>query len=336
MVRLEDIREIHIEPSSLCNARCPMCMRNYHGFPYNLGYQETNLTLEKIKKLVPESLIAQLNHVLVNGNFGDMVMNPETPEILNWFRQHGRGHTVDRLGLIISGFTNGGAQGRTFWQDMAATGIYLEFCIDGLEDTHHIYRQNTLYETVIKNAQIFIEAGGHANWCMTEFDHNRHQIDEARSRSESLGFEKFNLRHHGRNWGPVYNQHGQKIFELTRDTGKNYPDQIDLAFIETQGARRFLPAAPKEKPQCKSLINGWGGASMYIAADGNIDPCCFIGNFSKPGTTHVEDIHQLRAGDSVDTLEKGVKWFNQVIDTFDTPAQLDACGTYCTEKSWFR
>ena len=335
MITLDDIRELHIEASSMCNARCPMCMRNYHGFPYNLGYEETNLTLEKIKKLVPESLVAQLNHVLVNGNFGDLVMNPETPELLNWFREHGRQHTPGIQGLIISGFTNGGAQGRAFWQDMAATGIYLEFCIDGLEDTHHIYRQNTLYDTVIKNAQTFIDAGGHANWCMTEFDHNRHQIDEARRRSEALGFEKFNLRNHGRNWGPVYNQHGQKIFELTKDTGKTYPDQVDLEFIETIGARRF-PAAPKEKTRCKSLVNEWGGVSMYIAADGNIDPCCFIGNFSKPGTTHVDDIHALKSGDTVNTLEKGVKWFNRVIDTFDTPAQLDACGTYCTEKSWYQ
>jgi len=328
MVSINDIRELQIEISSLCNARCPMCMRNYHGFPHNLGYQETNLTLEKIKSIVPESVVAQLRNVLINGNFGDLVMNPETPEILSWFRDQGSPT------LTISAFTNGGAQGRDFWQAMAGTGVRIEFCIDGLEDTHHLYRQNTVYETVIKNAQTFIAAGGHANWCMTEFDHNRHQIDQARERSKALGFKKFNLRNHGRNWGPVYNQNGQKVFELKKDTGTTYPDQITEEWINQHGARK-LPAVPHDEVECKAL-HSWSPVSMYIAADGNIDPCCFIGNFSKPGTTHVEDVHVLKDGATIDTLEKGIHWFNQIIDTFNTPDQLTACNTYCTKKSWFQ
>ena len=334
MINISDIRELQIEISSLCNARCPMCMRNYHGFPYNFGYKETNLTLEKIKTIVPETVVAQLKRVLINGNLGDLVMNPETPSILAWFRQHGQKFKPGKPGLTLSASTNGGAQGRDFWQAMAATGVYLEFCIDGLEDTHHIYRQNTLYETVIKNAQIFIAAGGHANWCMTEFDHNRHQINEARERSEALGFKKFNLRHHGRDWGPVYNQHGQKIFELKKESGKTFPDQITEEWINLHGPRK-LAQAPYDEVECKAL-HIWSPVSMYIASDGNIDPCCFIGNFSKPGTTYVEDVHVLRDGATVDTLEKGVVWFNQIIDTFDTPKQLTACNTYCTKKSWYQ
>jgi sulfatase maturation enzyme AslB (radical SAM superfamily) len=311
-----------------------MCIRNYHGFPYNFGYKETNLTLEKIKKIVPESVVAQLKHVLINGNLGDLVMNPETPAILSWLQEHGRKPESGKPGLILSAFTNGGAQGRDFWQAMAATGVHLEFCIDGLEDTHHIYRQNTVFETVIKNAQTFIAAGGYANWCMTEFDHNRHQINEARERSEALGFKKFNLRHHGRDWGPVYNQHGQKIFELRNENFKTFPDQIDKEWIEKHG-RRTLSPSPNEEIKCKAL-HSWSPVSMYIAADGTLDPCCFIGNFSKHGTLSMSDIHKLKNNDTVDTLEKGVVWFNQVIDTFDTPNQLTACNTYCTKKSWYQ
>ena len=334
MINISDIRELQIEISSLCNARCPMCMRNYHGFPYNFGYKETNLTLEKIKTIVPETVVAQLKRVLINGNLGDLVMNPETPSILAWFRQHGQQYKPGKPGLTLSAFTNGGAQGREFWQSLATTGVYLEFCIDGLEDTHHIYRQNTVFETVIKNAQIFIAAGGHANWCMTEFDHNRHQIDEARERSKALGFKKFNLRNHGRDWGPVYSQNGQKLFELKKESGKTFPDQITEEWINLHGARK-LASAPYDEVKCKALYD-WSPVSMYIASDGNIDPCCFIGNFSKPGTTYVEDVHVLRDGATVDTLEKGVVWFNQIIDTFDTPKQLTACNTYCTKKSWYQ
>ncbi len=333
MVKLEDLRELQIEISSLCNARCPMCMRNYHGFPYNFGYKETNLTLEKIKTIVPETVVAQLKRVLINGNLGDLVMNPETPSILAWFRQHGQKFKPGKPGLTLSAFTNGGAQGREFWQSLAATGVFMEFCIDGLEDTHHIYRQNTVFETVIKNAQTFIAAGGNATWCMTEFDHNRHQIDEARRRSEQLGFGKFKLRNHGRNWGPVYNQNGQKVFELKKDTGTTYPDQITKEWINRHGARN-LPAVPHNEVRCKAL-HDWGPISMYIAADGTIDPCCFIGNFSKSTATYVNDVHQLQGSTEINTLEKGIDWFNRIIDTFDTGKQLTACNTYCSKKSWY-
>jgi len=77
-------------------------MRNYHGFPYNFGYKETNLTLEKIKTIVPETVVAQLKRVLINGNLGDLVMNPETPSILAWFRQHGQKFKPGKPGLTLS------------------------------------------------------------------------------------------------------------------------------------------------------------------------------------------------------------------------------------------
>ena len=333
MISIDDIREINIELSSHCNARCPLCVRNFHGFPHNSGYEETDLTLAQLKDIVPESVVSQLDHVMVNGDFGDMLMNPETPEILAWFREHGRKDSA-RSGLKIDVFTNGGARGRDFWQALGSLDLDINFCIDGLEDTHHLYRQNTLYETVIRNAGYYIAAGGRAHWCMTEFDHNRHQIDQARERSKALGFKKFNLRNHGRNWGPVYNQNGQKVFELKKDTGTTYPDQITEEWINQHGARK-LPAVPHDEVECKAL-HSWSPVSMYIASDSNIDPCCFIGNFSKPGTTHVEDVHVLKDGATIDTLEKGIHWFNQIIDTFNTPDQLTACNTYCTKKSWFQ
>ena len=52
MYKLSDIRDIHLEISSLCNARCPLCPRNFHGYPYNDGYIERNLTLDDVKKIL--------------------------------------------------------------------------------------------------------------------------------------------------------------------------------------------------------------------------------------------------------------------------------------------
>ena len=52
MYKIQDITRLHLEVSTLCNARCPQCPRNFRGYPYNDGYPETNLTLEQVLDLV--------------------------------------------------------------------------------------------------------------------------------------------------------------------------------------------------------------------------------------------------------------------------------------------
>ena len=331
MISIEDIREINIELSSRCNARCPLCIRNFHGFPHNTGYEETDLSLARLKEIVPESVVSQLDHVMVNGDYGDMLMNPETPDILAWFKQHGRkettdGHNIQR-GLIIDVFTNGGARGREFWEALGKLDLDVNFCIDGLEDTHHLYRQNTLYETVIRNAGYYMAAGGRAHWCMTEFDHNRHQIDQARERSTKLGFHRFFTRYTGRDSGPVYDQQGKKVFVLKQETANGYqlPDQITTEWVNQQD--RNPKVIPHKKITCEALTV-WP-VSVYIAADGTLDPCCLIGNYTKPNNNWDQNDLSLLRRENIDTLEKNVAWFNRVIDTFGTDGQLNVCNIYC-------
>ena len=331
MISIEDIREINIELSSRCNARCPLCIRNFHGFPHNTGYEETDLSLARLKEIVPESVVSQLDHLMVNGDYGDMLMNPETPDILAWFKQHGRkettdGHNIQR-GLIIDVFTNGGARGREFWEALGKLDLDVNFCIDGLEDTHHLYRQNTLYETVIRNAGYYMAAGGRAHWCMTEFDHNRHQIDQARERSTKLGFHRFFTRYTGRDSGPVYDQQGKKVFVLKQETANGYqlPDQITTEWVNQQD--RNPKVIPHKKITCEALTV-WP-VSVYIAADGTLDPCCLIGNYTKPNNNWDQNDLSLLRRENIDTLEKNVAWFNRVIDTFGTDGQLNVCNIYC-------
>ena len=321
MITLEDIREINIELSSRCNARCPLCIRNFHGFPHNTGYAETDLSLARLKEIVPESVVTQLDHLMVNGDYGDMLMNPETPEILAWFREHGHQN------FKIDVFTNGGARGREFWEALGSLDLDINFCIDGLEDTHHLYRQNTLYETVIRNAGYYMAAGGRAHWCMTEFDHNRHQIDQARERSTKLGFHRFFTRYTGRDSGPVYDQQGKKVFVLKQETANGYqlPDQITTDWVNQQD--RNPKVIPHKKITCEALTV-WP-VSVYIAADGTLDPCCLIGNYTKPNNNWNQNDLSLLRRENIDTLEKNVAWFNRVIDTFGTDGQLNVCNIYC-------
>ena len=184
MYKINDIKHVHLEISSKCNAACPLCPRNFYGYEYNDGYTEHNMTLIEAQKIFYSEFVSHLNKLYINGNFGDAVMNPDTVEIVRYFRSCNK-----NLDITIS--TNAGARDKIFWQQLAELNVTVIFCIDGLEDTHSLYRQNTLYSTVIKNASIFIDAGGIAVWKMINFQHNQHQQAEAKLCSQRLGFSKF-------------------------------------------------------------------------------------------------------------------------------------------------
>ena len=59
---VEDIRQVHLEISSECNATCPQCPRNLCGYPHNDGYEEHSMTVaEAHPALISFILSAQAN-----------------------------------------------------------------------------------------------------------------------------------------------------------------------------------------------------------------------------------------------------------------------------------
>ena len=51
MLKLSQIRRAHVELTTRCNARCPMCMRNYRGTDFNSGYPVCELSLDQFKQI---------------------------------------------------------------------------------------------------------------------------------------------------------------------------------------------------------------------------------------------------------------------------------------------
>jgi sulfatase maturation enzyme AslB (radical SAM superfamily) len=277
-----------------------------------LGYKENNLSLEKLQDLLSVNLVKQLDEILINGNYGDFVMNPESVDIITWLRS-----VNNDMHIHVS--TNGGAGTKEFWTALAKLDIEISFCIDGLEDTHHIYRQDTNYEQIIKNATSYITAGGRAVWTMTEFEHNSHQFKQAEALSRQLGFASFNKRSTSRNNGPIYNRKGEKIY--TMGAGTNFPDKIDEDwvndYINRQGIESYLKDT-KKHIVCDALNN----KSIYISADGVINPCCFLGLYENyPGLTH--------GMSQKTTIELAVVSFDKIKKSFDNQ-QLTACQEFCS------
>lgn len=311
MISYGQIRDVHVEISSLCNASCPWCPRTFWGYPYNGGYPEVNLTFEQTKKIFPTEFLDQLHSIRINGNFGDIVMNPDGAEIVEYFR-----HSNRSLEITIS--TNGGARDRDFWQRLALARARVVFALDGLADTHYLYRQNTVWSTVIKNAEIFIDQGGHATWQMIKFKHNMHQIDQCRTLSKEMGFSNFVCRDDGRDTAPVFDKQGNLTHVLGDYQGPRefrvlvYKKEHDEILLEDIVADR----QPKKKIRCETQRLG----TIFIAANGDVSPCCWTGLYPRTfgrGQYHQAANAQLAPLISKNNalqynLEECIQWFAEI------------------------
>ena len=70
------------------------------------------------------------------------------------------------------------------YKQLARLNCTIVFGIDGLEDTNHLYRQGVKWNNLMDRVQTFISEGGKANWQFIPFEHNKHQIHDAKKLSE--------------------------------------------------------------------------------------------------------------------------------------------------------
>lgn len=335
MIDYKDIRDVHLEISSLCNASCPWCPRTFWGYPHNDGYPEVNLTLSQAKQIFLPAFLQQLYSIRINGNFGDIVMNPEGPAIVEYFYQQN-----PRLKVTIS--TNGGARDKEFWKQLAQTPVEVGFCIEGLEDTHHLYRQNTLWSTVIQNAKTFIEHGGRAVWRMIKFAHNQHQIDQCRELSRQLGFKQFLVINSRRDTAPVFDKQGNCTHVLGDYQGET---NFQVLFHKKTMETMLLEDIVQDREPAKSVAcQTKRDRSIYIGATGDVSPCCWTGFY--PRTYGHGQYFQAANAQLVPLIEKNnaleyplsecIEWFKSIESAWNIQeyqqGRLVICDHNCGQK----
>lgn len=338
MIDIDQVEHLHIEFSGNCNSRCTKCPRNIGGYNYNTGFVETDLSYEIIKKRILPSFIKQLKKgILINGNYGDFVLNHESLDIIRYFRD-----SSELLPINIS--TNGSARNADFWKELGKLKCKISFCLDGLSDTHSIYRQDTNWEKIIVNATNFINAGGEAIWKMIKFQHNEHQIEKCKELSQLYNFSNFELVDHGRDSGPIYNKKG--IFESVMGQEKNSENKIityeENAVNQFTKITRIHTEMFYQKgdilstPTCKTKEH----KSIYISADARVFPCCWTGltsHFSFP--IQIAPMIENKNNDlNYYTLEECIQWFSFIEESWKlskwSKGRTRFCDDHCFDKNY--
>lgn len=180
-------KTLHLETSSVCNAACPMCPREVDpGF--NKETDAVSLSLNQIKNLFDEQFISSLEGMYMCGNYGDPASAPDCLDIFRYFRDI-------NPKIVLGMHSNASLRNKKWWAELGSIlnkdSDYCYFSVDGLKDTNPIYRVNTDFDKIMENAKSFIDAGGKAHWEYLVFEHNEHQVEEARQLASSLGFVSF-------------------------------------------------------------------------------------------------------------------------------------------------
>ena len=274
MFNVTEIDEYQLEITSYCNAACPQCPRNKNGHGINQRMPLCHMDRSVIDRTFTTELCQKLRQVFFCGSYGDPIMHPDFLGILHDFRKK-------NPTLWLYFHTNGGVHDPEYWAEIA--GIMagygqIDFGIDGLEDTLHLYRKNVKYSKVIENAQAFIGAGGKAQWNFIVFKHNQHQVAEVEQLGKKLGFFNVLIRKTGRffNHRTVEEMQDWPVgteYVLEPPTLPEYRNQSML----------FLPDLKKQYQDLKEYFDttqitcdAMLGSKVAINAEGLVLPCNFF------------------------------------------------------------
>lgn len=240
---MRPIRQLSTELTFRCNAKCPACHRQ-KPLSVNLNDAKYTLTFDQFKHLFNPELLQDLEWLMFNGNFGDSIMNKNFREILAYVKSHG---------TKIKIHTNGGIHGDEYWRDVGnilTKDDIINFDLDGLWDTHHIYRINTKFDNVFENAKSVISTNRpQVHWKYIVFEHNKHQVDEARQLANSSGFTTFS----------------------TVKTSRDVFAPKTGAFVHSKKTEIYENA----KRQINCVWDDWG--KWYVSPEGLVFRCCWTG-----------------------------------------------------------
>ena len=293
MFNFNQIDEYQIEITSYCNAACPQCPRNLNGHGINPYMPLTHLSRETLDKAFTQELCDRLRQVFFCGSYGDPIMHPDFLGILRDFRRK-------NPTLWLYFHSNGGVHDPAWWAEVAAIMAgygQIDFGIDGLEDTLHLYRKNVKYKKVIENAKAFIAAGGRAQWNFIVFEHNEHQVNQVEKLGKDLGFFNVLIRKTGRFFNHSTIEEMPTWSVCSKDNKVEYTIAPPINPLYKNSSMMFLPDLKKEyanikdyfdttEIKCDSLL----GKKVAINAQGVVLPCNFFNHNLYDARFHQNDI----------------------------------------------
>jgi MoaA/NifB/PqqE/SkfB family radical SAM enzyme len=302
--KTDEVNMIHLELSTFCNAACPSCPRYFPGSTVvRSGLELAQITFEQFITWFDNDFLKQIKLWKFCGTHGDPLTAKDIIKIINHIFSNNP--TAE---IVIN--TNAGIRKIDDWETLGKISseynLKIIFSIDGLKDTNHLYRRNVSWDTLMRNLQTYTQNGGYAIWEFLIFNHNQHQIDDARRLAEVMNCKAFIPKNplgfqteSGIKDIPVFDQQGNYEYSLLPylpDNNLNIEKQSrdnHMEFYKSNSEEivkkyknkviNFVDdlVSKKANIKCSSKTAAYknfnSGAEIYINVDGIVYPCCYIG-----------------------------------------------------------
>ena len=239
---------ITIEPTNICNAKCPVCETGAGELERKKAY----LSFEDFKIIIDK--IYPYTNTLMYYFMGEPFLNKEWVKQIKYAKEKGI--------PFISTCTNGDVPGIP--EGIIESGIdFVSFQMGGTtQETHEVYRVNTNLENIKNNllqtiklkketgSKVHLEAG------FILMKHNEHQVEEFIEWCKEIGVDSFNII------DPCVRtvEQGIKYLPSDYDHWIYDPEKFKAGIL----CRKIVP-----KNDCP-----WIYYNMTIMSNGDVVPCC--------------------------------------------------------------
>jgi len=246
-------RDFMVEPTSLCNLKCPLCP-----VPAHLHRPGTHMPMHTYREVVDD--LAGYAERMDLWNFGEPFLNPE---IFNMIK-----YAEDR-GVKVRVSTNSTYLGdddvaKIFWSDLSAIIV----CLDGAsKETHERYRIGSEYGKVVEGISRLARrrrATGRSRPFMRlqflVFSYNEHEIDAILDLAEDMGVDQLALKNVS--LGTWVREH-----------------------LRQKMARKLLPRNDKYRKytlgeealdlKLRDPVCSWAYENGVVLANGDVTTCCY-------------------------------------------------------------
>lgn len=238
---------VSIEPTNLCNARCPVCETGNKSMERKNGLLEYDQFVELMDQLAPTTA------VLMYYFMGEPFLNPRSYDMIRYARKKGiyvetctNGDYVDAEGVVYSDINQ------------------ISFQISGLDnDSHGLYRVRSNFDKVSANLEKLIQLRNATPGSNVQVEvgfivmkHNESQVPEFLRWARELGVDKANI-----------------IDPCVRSVAEGkvmLPENRDYWFYDEDAFAAGI-LKPKQVPDNECT---WVWNSTMINWNGDVVPCC--------------------------------------------------------------
>tara|TARA_B100000282_G_scaffold53160_2_gene34304 strand:+ start:3690 stop:4961 length:1272 start_codon:yes stop_codon:yes gene_type:complete len=263
----DNLKRIVLELTANCNAMCPGCDRWNKGkgginsvVEKNLG-TKGHMSLRKFNNAIPNELFIKYNNfrrIEFNGSVGDAILHPKFIKFLKLINNKNDQFREERDRVAVRIATNAGLHGKKYWEELGkqvarsnALHNMIYVALDGTtNDTHQQYRRGVDYNKALDNARYAIDAGAKVRWQFIEFEHNKHQKEEAIRLAEKYGFTDIEIRN-SRLGNSIYGDWVTRMQEEIKEPNKSTKAKFERDISKSISKQRVRQAAVEKEQKVR-------------------------------------------------------------------------------------